>query len=51
MEGEDDSEIKFWSVFYERKMLIGGRGRTGEEKGTFQFLSIKKHNLLCKRGL
>lgn len=51
MEGEDDSEVKFWSVFYESKMLIRGRGRTGEEKETFQFLCIKKDNVLCKRGL
>lgn len=51
VEGEDDSEVKFWSVFYESKMLIRGRGRTGEEKETFQFLCIKKDNVLCKRGL
>lgn len=31
-------------------MLVEGRGRTGEEKGTLQFLSITKENMLCKRG-
>lgn len=42
VEGEDGSEVKFWSVFYERNMLIAGGGRTGKEKATFHFFFHKE---------
>lgn len=39
MKAEDGSEVKFWSVFYERKMLIGRGAGLGKKKEHSSFCS------------